>query len=253
MDRREAIYNDPDLKGVALIRWKYQSYLRDYLACVRSLDDNVGRLQDYVESSGLAENTVFIYSSDQGFYLGEHGWFDKRFMYDESYRTPLLVRWPKVVKPGAINRDLVSNLDFAQTLLELAGVPEIESMQGASLVPLLKGSQPQAWRDYHYYHYYEYPGWHMVQRHEGVYDGRYKLIRFYDLDEWELLDLETDPHELINQYYNPEYADVKERMAAALVTMKDRYAVPEGIPEPRLDVDPMRYYSTERRAIELRE
>jgi len=253
LDRREAIYNDPDLKGVALIRWKYQSYLRDYLACVRSLDDNVGRLQDYIESSGLAENTVFIYSSDQGFYLGEHGWFDKRFMYDESYRTPLLVRWPKVVKPGAINRDLVSNLDFAQTLLELAGVPEIESMQGASLVPLLKGSQPQAWRDYHYYHYYEYPGWHMVQRHEGVYDGRYKLIRFYDLDEWELLDLETDPHELINQYYNPEYADVKERMAAALVTMKDRYAVPEGIPEPRLDVDPMRYYSTERRAIELRE
>jgi len=139
LDRRETIYNDPDLKGVSLVRWKYQSYLRDYLACVRSLDDNVGRLQDYLESSGLAENTVFIYSSDQGFYLGEHGWFDKRFMYDESYRTPLLVSWPGVVPAGSVNRDLVSNLDFAQTFLEIANVPVSAEMQGASLVDLLAG------------------------------------------------------------------------------------------------------------------
>lgn len=252
LDRREAAYRDPDLKGVALLRWKYQSYLRDYLACVRSLDDNVGRLQDYLDVSGLAENTVFIYSSDQGFYLGEHGWFDKRFMYDESYRTPLLVRWPGVVEAGSINRDLVSNLDFAQTLLELAEVPAPEAMQGASLLPILRGSTPEDWRDYHYYHYYEYPGWHMVQRHEGVYDGRYKLIHFYDLDEWELIDMESDPHELSNQFHDPKYTSVKNRMRLALSQMKERYDVPGGIPATRVDVDPMRYYSKQRKVIEQR-
>ncbi|NDV62017.1 sulfatase [Puniceicoccales bacterium CK1056] len=251
LDQREAGYNDPDLKGVAFLRLKYQSYLRDYLACVRSLDDNIGRLQDYLETSGLAENTVFIYSSDQGFYLGEHGWFDKRFMYDESYRTPLLISWPGVTKAGSVNSDLVSNLDFAQTFLEIAGVPAPEGMQGASLVPALTGKTPDDWRDYHYYHYYEYPGWHMVQRHEGVYDGRYKLIHFYDLDEWELIDTESDPHELTSQYFNPEYTPVKERMHRALDRMKERYDVPPGIPAPREDVDPMQYYSTERRLIEL--
>ena len=250
LDRREAVYNNPDLKGVALLRWKYQSYLRDYLACVRSLDDNVGRLQDYLDASGLAENTVFIYSSDQGFYLGEHGWFDKRFMYDESYRTPLLVRWPGVVEAGSVNSDLVSNLDFAQTLLELAEVPAPQEMQGASLVPILKGQTPNDWREYHYYHYYEYPGWHMVQRHEGVYDGRYKLIHFYDLDEWELIDMETDPHELTNEFHNFNYVVVRERMRRALTEMKQQYDVPAGIPAPREGVDPMQYYSTQRKAIE---
>ena len=250
LDQREAIYNDPDLKGVAFLRWKYQSYLRDYLACVRSLDDNIGRLRDYLEKSGLAEDTVFVYSSDQGFYLGEHGWFDKRFMYDESYRTPLLVSWPGVVAGGSVNSDLVSNLDFAQTFLDIAGVRAPEAMQGASLVPILKGQTPGDWRDAHYYHYYEYPGWHMVQRHEGVYDGRYKLIHFYDLDEWELIDMQTDPHELTNQFNNPGYASVRDRMRLTLDRLKERYQVPEGIPAPREDVDPMQYYSTERRSIE---
>ena len=250
LDRREAIYNDPDMKGVSLVRWKYQSYLRDYLACVRSLDDNIGRLQDYLEESGLAENTVFIYSSDQGFYLGEHGWFDKRFMYDESYRTPLLVSWPGVVPAGSVNSDLVSNLDFAQTFFAIAGVSEPQEMQGASLVPLLNGRTPDDWRDHHYYHYYEYPGWHMVQRHEGVYDGRYKLIHFYDLEEWELIDMETDPHELTNQFHNPDYAQVKDQMAHALAALKQHYQVPAGIPAPREVEDPMRYYSTQRRSIE---
>ena len=250
LDRREAIYADPDMKGAALVRWKYQSYLRDYLACVRSLDDNIGRLQDYLEESGLAENTVFIYSSDQGFYLGEHGWFDKRFMYDESYRTPLIVRWPGVVEAGSVNADLVSNLDFAQTFLEIAGVPATDAMQGASLLPILKGSTPDDWRDTHYYHYYEYPGWHMVQRHEGVYDGRYKLIHFYDLDEWELIDRETDPHELRNQFHNAAYDSVKARLQVALAELKAKYAVPEGIPAPRVGVDPMRYYSSQRKLLE---
>jgi arylsulfatase A-like enzyme len=252
LDMRETIYNDPDLKGVALLRWKYQSYLRDYLACVRSLDDNVGRLQDYLDASGLAENTVFIYSSDQGFYLGEHGWFDKRFMYDESYRTPLLIRWPGTVKAGSVNKELVSNLDFAQTLLDIAQVPALGDMQGASLLPFLKGESPGEWRDYHYYHYYEYPGWHMVQRHEGIYDGRYKLMHFYDLDEWELFDMETDPHELTSQFYNPRYASTKRKLHRALIRLKKRYKVPSGIPDPRADADPVRYYSTQRNLIEQR-
>lgn len=220
LDRRERRYNDVHMKGVAYLRWKYQSYLRDYLACVRSLDDNIGRILDYLESSGLAENTVVIYSSDQGFYLGEHGWFDKRFMYDESYRTPLMVRWPGITEPGSVNRDLVSNLDFAQTMLEIAGVDAPPEMQGQSLTPLLLGKTVENWRPYHYYHYYEYPGWHMVQRHEGVYDGRYKLIHFYDSDEWELIDTRTDPHELQNVYHNSEYGETVERMHKALSDRK---------------------------------
>ena len=247
LDRREKEYAAPELKGIALQKWKFQSYLRDYLGCIRSLDDNIGRLQEYLEQSGLLENTVFIYSSDQGFYLGEHGWFDKRFMYDESYRTPLLVRWPGIIKPGSTNKQLVSNLDFAQTFLDIAGATAASAMQGASLVPLLKGETPADWRKVHYYHYYEYPGWHMVQRHEGVYDGRYKLIHFYDLDEWELLDTQTDPQELTNQIANPAHAQTLQRMRKALKEVKQHYRVPEGIPAPRQVADPDHYYSSERK------
>ncbi len=250
LDRREKEYSDPDLKGVALLKWKYQSYLRDYLGCIRSLDDNIGRLQDYLEESGLAENTVFIYSSDQGFYLGEHGWFDKRFMYDESFRTPLLVKWPGTINAGSVNQELVSNLDFAQTFLEIAGVEASPEMQGRSLLPLFKGEAPNDWRKYLYYHYYEYPGWHMVQRHEGVYDGRYKLIHFYDMNEWELIDMETDPQELTNQYANPAYTEVVQRMHTALKLVKKQYQVPDGIPAARNVTDPTFYYSTERKQIE---
>lgn len=250
LDQREKDYADPDLKGVALIKYKYQSYLRDYLACVRSVDDNVGRLEDYLEKSGLAGNTVFIYSSDQGFYLGEHGWFDKRWMYDESYRTPLLVRWPGTVPAGSVNEQLVSNLDLAQTFLDIAGAKADPEMQGMSLVPLMKGKTPSDWRKYHYYEYYEYPGWHMVQRHEGVYDGRYKLIHFYDVDEWELIDMETDPQEMTNQHENPDYAEPVRRMRAALEQVKQQYKVPKGIPAPRAVKDSNYYYSTERQKIE---
>ena len=192
------------LTGKELVQWKYQRYVKDYLRCIKSVDDSIGELWDHLEKEGLLENTVFIYSSDQGFYLGEHGWFDKRFMYDESYRTPLLVSWPGKIKPGSVNSDLVSNLDFAETFLDIAGVDIPDDMQGASLVPVLEGCTPNDWRKTHYYHYYEYPGWHMAHRHEGVYDGRYKLINFYDLGEWELYDLQSDPNEMTNQYDNPE-------------------------------------------------
>lgn len=246
LEERRDEFNHSGLKGDALVRWKYQIYMRDYLSCIRSLDDNIGRLTEYLKASGLDENTIVIYSSDQGFYLGEHGWFDKRFMYDESYRTPLLVKWPGVVKAQSVNSDLVSNLDFAQTFLEIAGAPDAKEMQGQSLVSILKGNTPDSWRKVHYYHYYEYPGWHMVHRHEGVYDGRYKLIHFYDLDEWELMDLETDPHELTSQYHNPDYETVVSRMKSALEDMKLNYQVPDYIPAPRKVKNPSRYFSTER-------
>jgi arylsulfatase A-like enzyme len=158
----------------------------DYLACIQSVDESVGVLLDYLKESGLDKNTVVIYTSDQGFYLGEHGWFDKRFMYEESYRTPLLVAWPGVTKPGSVSKEMVSNLDFAETFLEIAGIPVPDDMQGMSMVPLLRGN-PVTWRKEHYYHYYEYPGVHSVRRHYGISTSRYKLIHFYyDIDEWEL-------------------------------------------------------------------
>lgn len=249
IDQRVKEFNDPSMKGEKLVRWKYQLYIKDYLRCVRSVDDNVGRLLDYLKQQGLDQNTVVVYSSDQGFYLGEHGWFDKRFMYDESYRTPLLVKWPGTTPAGTSSKKLVSNLDFAETFLDIADVTVPSEMQGVSLVPLLKGENPEDWRKALYYHYYEYPGWHMVQRHEGAYDGRYKLVHYYDIDEWELIDTEKDPKELRNEYSNPEYADVVTRMKSALNNLKEQYGVPEGIPAPR-DADPMYYYSTRRRALE---
>tara|TARA_R110000850_G_scaffold23366_3_gene69117 strand:- start:1165 stop:2823 length:1659 start_codon:yes stop_codon:yes gene_type:complete len=231
-----------NLEGRELVQWKYQRYLKDYLRCVKSVDDSIGELQDYLEENGLADNTVFIYSSDQGFYLGEHGWFDKRFMFDESYRTPLLVSWPGKVKPGSVNGDLVSNLDFAETFLDIAGVEIPGEMQGGSLVPILEGKKPDDWRTTHYYHYYEYPGWHMVQRHEGVYDGRYKLMHYYDIDEWELYDLETDPSEMTNQYSNVEYAEIATKMHADLAALREQHDVPENEVRDLTDVD-MHYHS----------
>jgi arylsulfatase A-like enzyme len=236
------------LSGKALVRWKFQTYLKDYLRCIRSVDDSVGELMDWLKENGLEENTIVIYSSDQGFYLGEHGWFDKRFMFDESYRTPLLVKWPAMTAPGSDNRDLVSNLDFAQTFLEMAGVEADPEMQGKSLVPLLEGRRAHH-RELHYYHYYEYPGWHMVYRHEGVYDGRYKLIHYYDVDEWELMDLQTDPHELTSQYSNPDYAHIVARLKRALFDKRQELKVPPGVPEPRDIDDPYKYASEGWKAI----
>jgi len=200
----------PELEGQALKKWKYQRYMQDYLRCVASVDDNVGRVLDYVDSSGLANNTVVVYTSDQGFYLGDHGWFDKRFMYEQSLRTPLIVRWPGEIEPGSVNDDIALNLDFAETFLDLAGAEIPQKMQGRSLVPLLQGSAPDDWRKSMYYHYYEFPGAHSVRRHYGVRTERYKLIHFYNIGEWELFDLKEDPHELNNIYASADAGLVKD-------------------------------------------
>ena len=193
-----------NLSGEELVRWKYQRYLKNYLRCIASVDDNIGRILDYLEESGLAENTIVVYSSDQGFYLGEHGWFDKRWMYEESLKMPLIVRWPGKVTPGSVNTDLVQNVDYAETFLEAAGVSIPQDMQGESLVPLLTGNTPDDWRNSIYYQYFEFPGAHSVPKHRGVRTQRHKLIHYYELDEWELFDLQEDPQEMNNIYSDPE-------------------------------------------------
>ena len=235
------------LSGDELVSWKYQRYLKDYLRCVKSVDDCVGEVWTWLEDHDLLDNTIFIYSSDQGFYLGEHGWFDKRFMYDESYRTPLVMSWPGVIEPGTVSKDLVSNLDFAQTFLEAAGATAHPRMQGESLFPILLGDSSIPWRDSHYYHYYEYPGWHMVYRHEGVYDGRYKLMHFYDIDEWEMYDCLHDPKEMRNCYNDTTYKLVKERLHKELVRLRDYYDVPPNEPKETKGKG-LHYHSNERKA-----
>jgi len=221
--------NNP--KGRDLVKWKYQTYMKDYLRCIWSVDESIGRVLQALEDQGLAKNTIVMYSSDQGFYMGEHGWFDKRFMYEESFRTPLIAYWPGKIKPGSVNTDLVQNIDFAETFLDLAGAPIPDDMQGKSLVPLLAGKTPKNWRNSLYYHYYEHPGEHRAYRHEGVFDSRYKLIRFYgpdvpDGEEWELFDLEKDPSEMKNIYGNPEYTDKVKELKKELDRLKKQYDVP---------------------------
>jgi arylsulfatase A-like enzyme len=218
-------FRQANLQGVDLVRWRYQRYIKDYLRCITAIDQNLGRVLEYLDRSGLAENTVVIYSSDQGFFLGDHGWYDKRWMYEESLRMPLIVRWPGVVKPGSVNWDLVQNLDFAPTFLEIAGVEVPADMQGRSLLPLLRGERPADWRESIYYRYYEYPAVHDVQRHEGVRTQRYKLIHYYLIDEWELFDLERDPDELQSVYGRAEYAEVQEMMKAELDRLRSFYGV----------------------------
>ena len=211
------------LEGKDLVRWKYQRYIKDYLRCIASVDDNIGRLLEYLEESGLAENTVVIYSSDQGFYLGEHGWFDKRWMYEESLHMPFIVKWPGVTKPGAVNTDMVQNIDFAETFLAIAGMKIPKDMQGHSIVPLLKGKTPENWRKSIYYHYYEYPGAHSVQKHNGIRTERYKLINYYELKEKELFDLKLDPKEMKSVYNDPEYAEIQTRLEQELAVLKSYY------------------------------
>ena len=227
-----ASFSEAPPTGAELVRWKYRRYLEDYLRSIRSIDDNLGRLLNYLEESGLAENTVVIYNSDQGFFLGEHGWFDKRWMYEESLRAPLVVRWPGVVEPGSENADLIQNLDFAQTFLDMAGVPAPDWMQGRSLVPILRGETPDDWRDAVYYQYYEFPAEHSVQRHYGVRTDRYKLIYYYLIDEWELFDLATDPDELRSVYDDPDYVEVRRELEARLSELRTQYQVPEVDPVP---------------------
>jgi arylsulfatase A-like enzyme len=225
-------FREAGLSGDDLTRWKYQRYIKDYLRAVASVDDNLGRVLDYLEESGLAENTIVVYSSDQGFYLGDHGWYDKRWMYEESFRTPLVVRWPGVVMAGSVNDDLVQNLDYAETFLDIAGAAIPDAMQGASLVPLLRGSTPDEWRDALYYQYFEYPAVHMVQRHYGIRTARYKLVHYYLIDEWELFDLETDPRELRSVYGETAYQNLVDDLTERLGVLREQYQVPEEDPVP---------------------
>lgn len=205
------------LSGDELLRWKYQHYIKDYLRCILSLDENVGRTLDYLDKSGLAENTIVVYTSDQGFYLGEHGWYDKRFMYEESLGMPLLMRYPREIQASQVSNDLVMNLDFASTFLDYAGVEIPVEMQGTSLRSIVKGQKPEDWRESIYYHYYDNPnGWHNVGGHCGVRTKRYKLLYFYNEENWELFDLDEDPNEMNNVYSEPDYAFVVKEMKQEL-------------------------------------
>jgi arylsulfatase A-like enzyme len=221
--------NQPYVKGSFTgrekTRWHYQRFIKNYLRCIAAVDENIGRLLDYLDQSGLANNTLVVYSSDQGFYLGDFGWFDKRWMYETSLRTPLIVRWPGVVRPGSSSEELVLNLDLPSTFLEAAGIPIPDTMQGMSLVSILKGEKPRNWRESVYYHYYE-GGGHGVPKHEGVRTDKYKLIHFYTLEEWELYDLEKDPQEMQNLIDDPSYSEVLKELQDELSKLRDRLSLP---------------------------
>jgi arylsulfatase A-like enzyme len=218
--------------------WKYQRYIKDYLRCIRSVDRNVGRLLSYLEEAGLLDNTLIVYTSDQGMYLGEHGWFDKRFMYKQSFRTPLLMRYPAKIKSGTVITGMALNLDFGPTFLDLAGVPEPNYMQGTSLVPLFNGNIPKEWRKSVYYQYFEYPGWHAVKRHYGIRTERYKLIHFYyDIDQWELYDLKKDPNEMLNVYNDPAYQPVRDSLTVQLRLQQEKFGDSDSLDEKFLEHD----------------
>ncbi len=214
----------PTMDDKDKMRWKYQRYMQDYLGTIESVDENVGRLLDYLEANDLMENTIIVYTSDQGFYLGEHGWYDKRFVYNESFKTPLLISWPEKVAKGSRSDQLVQNLDFAQTFLEAAGVNAPDDMQGESLIPILTGQEDKWTRDAVYYHYYEYPAEHMVNRHYAIVTKDYKLIHYYFvIDQWELIDLKNDPLELKNEYNNPAYVAIKQDLHNRLDAIREKY------------------------------
>jgi arylsulfatase A-like enzyme len=207
-----------------LKHWKYERFIKDYLACVAGVDDSVGRLLDYLDSHHLAENTIVIYTSDQGFYLGDHGWFDKRWMYEESLRMPLIVRYPGHIKPGGVCDKFVQNIDFAPTMLDYAGAAASPETQGLSMRPLIENPESQPLRTSVYYHYWEEGTEHHVAAHYGVRTDRYKLIRFYSqVKAWELYDLKEDPHELRNVYADPKYAPVVADLTAQLEKLRAQY------------------------------
>lgn len=226
----DADLNDTDTKGkppaglsgAALKKWKFTRYMQDYLACVQSVDDNIGRFLDFLDQSGLAENTIVIYTSDQGFFLGEHNFYDKRFMYEEALRTPFIVRWPKRIKAGTVSKSMILNLDFAPTFLDAAGAKIPADMQGRSLLPLFAGKTPRDWRTSMYYRYY-HPGHHNVAAHYGVRTMRYKLIYFHKLDQWELYDLQKDPGEMRNIYSEPSSAKTVESLKKELQRLKKEF------------------------------
>lgn len=221
--------------GKDLVRWKYQRYLKNYLRCVRGVDESVARLMQELDTLGLSEHTIVIYSSDQGFYLGDHGWYDKRWMYEESLQMPFIIKWPGVIKPSSSSESLIQNIDYGPTFLDAAGVAVPSDMQGLSMLPLLKGlkgESPANWRDSIYYHYYEYPSVHMVPRQNGIRTERHKLIHFYQFDQWELYDLETDPDELHNLYGKKEHAELTAGLKKQLKALREHY-------DDRTDISPM--------------
>jgi arylsulfatase A-like enzyme len=204
-------------------KWKYQRYIKDYLACIRSVDNNIGRVLAYLDEKGLAENTIVIYTSDQGFYLGDHGFFDKRFIYEESLRMPFLVRYPKAVKEAKDNNDIITNIDFAPIILEAAGVEIPQEIQGRSFFNNLLDKKPADWPTSMYYHYYEFPFWHHVHPHYGIRNERYKLAHFYhNQDIWEFYDLEKDPEEMINAIDDEDYSSIIESMKIELKEMMEK-------------------------------
>ena len=229
--RQNKAYLDGEIPADSLAEWKYQRYVRDYLACIRSVDDSVGEILRVLEEEGILDETIVVYTSDQGFYMGEHGWFDKRFMYEESFRTPLVMRYPEMIAAGSVSDALVQNLDFAPTYLDLAGVKVPEFMEGRSMAPVMKAGdgEPRRWRKYLYYHFYDDGGEHNVSKHDGVSDKRYKLIHFYGEDGSyeELYDLEKDPHELSNVIEDKEYARIRTRLSKALNGFRKRLQVDE--------------------------
>lgn len=232
----EFIANYPNMTETDIAKWRYQRYMQDYLGTIKSVDENVGRVLDYLEENNMMENTIIVYTSDQGFYLGEHGWFDKRFVYDESLKTPLLVSWQNHVKPGSVSDELVQNLDFAQTFLDVAGVEQPADMQGKSLVPVLTDDMENWDRDAVYYHYYEHPSEHNVNRHYAVITKDYKLIHYYfDLDYWELIDRKKDTLEQHNYYDDPAYADIQKDLHQKLDALRKQYGDSEALSQQYID------------------
>ncbi|NNC89667.1 MAG: sulfatase, partial [Akkermansiaceae bacterium] len=221
---KDAYLKDAKLTGKDLVRWKFQRYAKNYLRCVKGVDESVGTIMEQLDQLGLSDNTIVVYSSDQGFYIGDHGWYDKRWMYEESLKMPLVIKWPGVTKPGSVDEHLVQNLDYAETFLEAAGARVPDDMQGHSLVPLLKGEKPADWRDAIYYHYYEYPSVHQVPKQNGVRTDRFKLIQFYEFGEWEFYDLREDPEELHNVYNDPKYTGQVAAMKKKLEDLRKYYA-----------------------------
>ena len=221
---RDKAFHEANLSGKELVRWKFQRYAKNYLRCVRGVDDSVGKIQDTLKNLKLDDNTVVIYSSDQGFYIGDHGWYDKRWMYEESLMMPLIVKWPGVTKPDSRSVLMVQNLDYAQTFLEMAGAEIPSNMQGRSLVPILKNGKADDWRKSIYYHYYEYPSVHMIPRHYGIRTERYKLIHFYQFgNEWEMYDLKEDPDELTNIYGKADKKSLQKDLKEQLVAIRKFY------------------------------
>ncbi|MFV0566511.1 MAG: sulfatase [Flavobacteriaceae bacterium] len=222
-------FHDANLSGKDLAKWKAQRYFQDYLATIASVDEGVGQILDYLKENGLEENTIVIYTTDQGFYMGEKGWFDKRYMYEESLAMPLLIKYPNHIKPKTVVKALTQNLDFAETFLDYANAPIPDDMQGKSLKPLLEGHiKNENFRDAVYYHFYDFPAYHMVKKHDGVRTKRYKLIHFYDnIDTWELYDLEEDPNEISNQIDNPDYDTVEAELRNKLTQLQTQYNVTE--------------------------